>query len=467
MPKKIFDIIPPDHKKEAKTVKKDIFEEKQVLIHKTVKNPDLIKEIAGQMEKKEAELKQSEKNAKPTAFKKAFKGFLFVCLLALVIGFVWIVSESLAGIKVKIKIWPTTESLNLTKDLTASLSQNEIDYENGILPGQTVNDSKSLTEEFQATGKKIKEEKAKGIIHVYNSFSDASQPLVLGTRFVSADGKLFKTTSKQTIPGGTYKGGKLVAGEIDISVEAAEVGEAYNIGPTTFSIPGFAGTSKYTAFYGKSFSAMSGGAKKEVSVVTQDDLDKADASLTDKAKKEGLDSLKASLSGDLILIDGAAVLSIKEKTFSLKAGDEADKFSLKLSVDSTGLAFKKADIESFAESLSSKTISKDNKIQDGSLQIGYAFKSLNYKEIKKPPAEAQKELSGISFSADISVNYYLQIDLNEIKQSLLGKSFEEVKTYLSDNPLKISKVEIAPGIFWRKSVPKIGEKVDIELELSK
>ncbi|MCX6765003.1 MAG: hypothetical protein NT148_00480 [Candidatus Nealsonbacteria bacterium] len=377
MPKKIFDIIPPDHKKEAR---KDIFEEKPVLIHKAVKNPDMIKEIAGQIERKEAETKRSVKSEKPRMFKKLFKGFLFLCLLVLVVGFISIISGSLTAIKVKIKIWPKVENLSLTKDLTASLSQKEIDFEKAILPGQAVSSSKSLTEEFQATGKKTKEEKAKGTIHVYNSFSDASQSLVLGTRFVSADGKLFKTTSKQTIPGGTYKGGKLVAGEIDISVEAAEVGEAYNIGPTTFSIPGFAGTSKYTAFYGKSFSAMSGGAKKEVSVATQDDLDNADALLTDKAKKQGLDLLKTTLSNDLVLIDGAAVSDIKEKVFSVKASDEADKFSLKITVDSTGLAFKKADMESFAQSLVNSSISKENRIQDGSMQIGYAFKSLKDNE---------------------------------------------------------------------------------------
>ncbi|MCX6765002.1 MAG: hypothetical protein NT148_00475 [Candidatus Nealsonbacteria bacterium] len=49
----------------------------------------------------------------------------------------------------------------------------------------------------------------------------------------------------------------------------------------------------------------------------------------------------------------------------------------------------------------------------------------------------------------------------------MGKSFEEVKTYLVDNPLKISKVEIAPGIFWRKSVPKSPEKVEMQMELDK
>lgn len=459
MPKKIFDIIPPSQKKEVKKERSEIFESKPVLINRSVKNPDLIKEIASQIEKKEAVSNQLEKKKNPKILKKIFRSFLFICLLALVVGFFGIIFNSFMGIKVEIKVWPKINNLSLTRSLSASLSQKAVNYEKGIFPGQIVNDSKSKTEDFLATGKKTKEEKAKGVIHVYNSFSDAPQSLVLGTRFVSADGKLFKTTSKQTIPGGTYKGGKLVAGEIDISVEAAEVGEAYNIGPTTFSIPGFAGTAKYTAFYGKSFSAMSGGAKKEVSVVTQDDLDKAEALLIDKVKKEGLDFLKTSLANDLILIDGAASQNIKEKIFSAKAGDEADKFSLKVTFDSAGLAFKKADMQAFAESLLKEAIPENNKILDGSIQIGYAFKSLNY-------SEASKELLGISFGADINAKHYLELDLGKIRESLLGKSFDEVKSYLSDNPLEITKVEISPGIFWRKSVPENAGKVEMKLELN-
>lgn len=448
MPKKIFDILPPDRKK------KEVLKETPVLIKKTIKNPDLIKEIASQIEEKKVESKPEKKSRVP--LKKLFKGFLIACLLVLVVGFAALILNSALSLPAKIKIWPKIESINISKDLSAGINQKEIDYENAVLPGQIVKGSNSKSQDFISSGKKTKEEKAKGAIHVYNSFSDAPQSLVSGTRFVSTDGKLFKTTAKATIPGGTYKGGKLVAGEADVNVEAAEVGESYNIGPTTFSIPGFAGTPKYTAFYGKSFSAMSGGAKKEVSIVTQDDLDKAEASLLEQVKKEGADLLKANVSSDLIFVDGSATEAVKEKIFSSKAGDEAEKFSLKLSIESKGVAFKKADIGLFTDNLLSKSISKEDKIKDNSTQIGYAFKSLNYSD---------KDLSGAGFKADISAKHYRQLDLEKIKEALLGKSFDQVKTLLTDDSLKISKIEINPGIFWRKSMPKSKEKVDIELKL--
>lgn len=445
MPKKIFDVIPP---KRESTIKREEYIEKPVMIKRTVKNPDLIKEIAAEIE--------SKKIKEPRKSPKIFRAFLSVCLLLLVVGFIGIVVNSLASIKVKVKVWPKIDNFSAEKNMTADLSLEEIDYEKGILPGQSVSETKSLQKEFQATGKKNKEEKAKGVIRVYNSYSDAPQVLIAGTRFVSSDGKLFKTTAKQTISGGKYSGGKLVAGETDVNVEAAEAGDEYNIGPATFSIPGFSGTSKYTAIYGKSLSAMAGGAKKEVSVVLQDDLDKAEAIAMEESKKNAMDSIKNSISKDLVLIDNSAVQTVKEKIFSAKAGDETEKFTVKVSVDSKGVAFKKSDMQMYSESLAKNGIPKGDQIKADSAVISYSLKSVDYKE---------KEMSGISFNSTISVKFYKQLNLDEIENGLLGKSFEEVKNVFSDSSLKVSKVEISPGVFWRKNMPKTPEKVDMSLML--
>jgi hypothetical protein len=447
MPKKIFDVIPP---KRESIVRKEEYIEKPVMMKRAVKNPDLIKEIVTEIEKKG---KISEPKKRP----KIFKAFLSICLLLLVVGFAGIVINSLISIKVKVKVWPKIDNFTAEKSMTASLSLKEVDYEKGILPGQLVSETKSLEKEFQATGKKNKEEKAKGVVRVYNSYSDAPQVLIAGTRFVSSDGKLFKITAKQTIAGGKYSGGKLVAGETDVSVEASETGDGYNIGPATFSIPGFSGTPKYTAIYGKSLLGMTAGAKKEVSIVLQDDLDKAEVLMAEETKKSGIDSLKNSISKDLVLIDNSAVQTIKEKVFSAKAGDEAEKFTIKADVDSSGVAFKKSDIQTYFESLVNNGIPKGDQIKSDSMVISYSFKSVDYKD---------KEISGISFSATTNAKFYKQLDLEKMKEGLLGKSFEEVKSILSDGSLKVSKVEISPGVFWRKSMPKTAEKVDMSLEVN-
>jgi len=363
MPKKIFDVIPP---KKENIVKKEEYIEKSVMIKRTVKNPDLIKEIANEIEKK--------KTREPKKRPKIFKAFLSICLLVLVVGFLGIVINSLISIKVKVKVWPKIDNFTAEENMTARLTLKESDYEKGILSGQLVSETKSLEKEFQATGKKNKEEKAKGVIRVYNSYSSAPQVLIAGTRFVSSDGKLFKTTAKQTIAGGKDSGGKLVPGETDVNVEASETGDGYNIGSTTFSIPGFSGTPKYTAIYGKSLSAMTGGAKREVSVVLQDDLDKAETLMTEEIEKSSIESLKNSISKDLVLIDNSSIQTTKERVFSAKAGDEVEKFTIKASIDSKGVAFKKSAMQEYSESLVNNSISKDNRIKNDSVFIGYGFK---------------------------------------------------------------------------------------------
>jgi len=100
------------------------------------------------------------------------------------------------------------------------------------------------------------EYKATGIITIYNTYSSSPQTLVKTTRFVSEGGKLFRTTKTIVVPGADASSGKIVPGSTTVEVIASEPGNEYNIGPSTFSIPGFKGTPKYLAFYGESFSAF-------------------------------------------------------------------------------------------------------------------------------------------------------------------------------------------------------------------
>ena len=113
-----------------------------------------------------------------------------------------------------------------------------------FIQGEVLEAEKEVSQNFTAHGKKLKSTKAHGTMRIYNNYSTAAQTLVATTRFISNEGKLFRTKERVVIPGGYYEGGKLAAGFIDIEVIADQPGEDYNIDPSTFSIPGFVGTSK-------------------------------------------------------------------------------------------------------------------------------------------------------------------------------------------------------------------------------
>lgn len=110
-----------------------------------------------------------------------------------------------------------------------------------------------------ATGEEQVEKKAGGTIVVYNAYSSQPQKLVANTRFESSSGKIFRVSQAVTIPGATNSGGIVTPGSLEIAVEADKAGPEYNVGLADFTIPGFEGTPKFTKFYGRSKTPMSGG----------------------------------------------------------------------------------------------------------------------------------------------------------------------------------------------------------------
>jgi len=88
--------------------------------------------------------------------------------------------------------------------------------------------------------------KARGFITVFSSL-DVPQKMIASTRFVSPSGLIFRIDENILVP---------AFGQITVSVTANETGPEYKIGPTTFSIPGFIGTERYTKLYGRSYQSM-------------------------------------------------------------------------------------------------------------------------------------------------------------------------------------------------------------------
>jgi len=146
--------------------------------------------------------------------------------------------------KAEIKIWPEVETRNFRAKITVDKTAENPDFKNNILPGKIFEAEKTVSEEFPASGRVLK--KAEGIIRLYNNFSTQNENWLDGTRFVSSDGKLFKSKDKISVPAAYIKNGKIIPSFVDVPVIAAEGGADYNIGPSKFSIVAFRGTPRYT-----------------------------------------------------------------------------------------------------------------------------------------------------------------------------------------------------------------------------
>jgi len=437
--KKFFDIVPPKKLKE-RPLSAPSFKEKK---------------IAG------VEIQQRPRSFRPFSLKGFFwqlkpSGKLTILIVVLLI---------IAGIfcqfvlvKAKIVIWPETEIVNFAQEITLDSKANQVSCQEKIIPGKVFEVDQFTTQEFPTSGKTIKEEKATGQIRVYNAYSTYPQVLVAQTRFISDDGKLFRSTKKVTIPGGRYEESnvllqrRLVPSYLDIEVVAAEPGEDYNIGPSTFSIPGFAGTPRYTAFYGKSFSPMEGGFLGEAPELLQEDLDRAESVLIESLKKETKDSLKLKLPEEFVLLEEGISYEILESSSLAKVGAEVETFVFRVKMKTKGIGFKKTSLENFAKEFINLNIPETKKIQDESLKTSYLSRSINL--------SAGKAILDLEFGAKI----FADIDFTSLRRATLGKSLREAQILLKNQP-QITKASIEVFPFWLKKIPQQEEKIEIELRV--
>jgi len=434
MTKKIFDILPPQIKEEREAVN-EIDESKKEEVFVNIKKAD-----------------SSEDNDSDLQEKSSFKPSQILPI----VGVLALISLGVFGYfylaKALIVIYPVTEPSSL--ETTMTVDRGVSSRSASVIPGEIYKSEKTISKEFSSSGTTLKESKAEGTIRVYNAYSTSPQSLVVNTRFISTEGKLFRTKVGVTIPGGHYEGQELIPGFVDAEVIADQSGEEFNIKSSTFSIPGFAGTPRYTYFYGKSFQAMTGGFKKEVAQVLQKDLDEAEESLKEQITAECLAELRGKIASeaDLVLLDRAIQTKIIDVSFSANLKEAVEKFTATASAESTALVFKDQDEKDFVIDFLSSKIPDGKDLNRNSLNIERSIDKIDLVSGK------------IIFSLGIDSEFYSIIDFATLRQALGNKSLDEAKICLENNA-EIDKSSVTLWPFWVKKVPQNEDKVKIELRL--
>ncbi|MDO8577481.1 MAG: hypothetical protein Q7R55_01270 [Candidatus Wildermuthbacteria bacterium] len=310
--------------------------------------------------------------------------------------------------------------------------------EKKTIPGTLLMQEQSGTKLFSSTGKENKETKAQGTIRVFNNQAK-TQILIAQTRFISEEGKLFRSTSRITIE---------PEGFTDVAVLAAEAGSSYNIESSNFSLPGLLGSAIYTLVYGKSSQPMAGGGETEVSVVTEADLRSAEESFTKELLGNAKDQLYKSAVAPMTVINESLREEVIKASSSVEAGAPISQFHVTGKVRVKALAFNQEELQSLAKEVIALLVQKEEKLQEQTLKVEQ--KSATFASI------TQKALLELEIQAKV----YQDIDREKLRSSLLGKSKAEVQQFLLDYS-QIEKFEFAFFPFWKQTVGSREEKVDI------
>lgn len=337
---------------------------------------------------------------------------------------------------------PKTRSVATNVLLSADRHRSTVNAEDRSIPALLLEEKKEAVRVFPATGKREKETYAEGVIRVFNTQGTKSQILVANTRFIAANGKLFKTTARVTVP----------PGSLDVRVKAAETGEAYNIEPTTFSLPGLAGTSLYTAVYGKSLQPMAGGAKTTVVVVTESDIADAQLLLKDNLAKQAKEAIAGSLEEGYVWLPEFTATSVIESKPLVKAGAELSQFNVSSGVRVQALVFRQQDAEAVLKNALSLLLSGEEKLEESSIKVG--LKGERFRE----STDAGDVAGTVEGTASRTV------DMEYLLSRLRGASRKESDSLLrAYGPLESFSVTVSP--FWRRTLPSHPSRIQIASRL--
>ncbi len=359
--------------------------------------------------------------------------------------------------KVKINIISKVKYKDINSEIIGKTDVHSINKKEEIIPAQRIEITPEIKKNYPATGEKtVSNQKAKGIITIYNKYSTQPQPLVATTRFMSENGKLFRLVKGLTIPGTTVENGQIKPGSIEAQIVADEAGSDFNIQPTKFTIPGFKSTpSKYSQFYAQSEKAMSGGGdgKQKVHIITQEDID--------KAKKQALTSLNSSLKQkikeeakeNVILLDDA--IDKKEATYKLSnsLNEIVDSFQLTISMKVTAIVVQESEFKNIVAQMLSQAGDGQISMKDDSIKIDFGKANVDF----------EKGTIDMRFQAKGKIKP--NIDIAKIKKAILGKNESVVKTYLKSSYPDIDEIDMEywPS-FIQGRIPFQEKRVEITLD---
>ena len=363
--------------------------------------------------------------------------------------------------KADIKIFVKTSSQAVDAQVTGDINQAAIDQGKQAIPAKVVSQDDQLTDTITVTGSASSAgQKAHGTITIYNEFSASPQALVATTRFQTADGKIFRLVKGVSVPGFTVSGGQTNPGAIEADVVADAAGSDYNIDPASFTIPGFkdSGNDKYTKIYAKSFKAMSGGGTSGGGTggkaISASDIsnakDKTLADLTQALKQK----LKNSLSSSQTMLDDAFSISNATYSASNSEGEVVSSFTMTVKATASAIVFDEGDLRD--------VLSKDVTSAGGGTDQ-FDTKSLTLQYGK---ADADFKNGTITIRVNAAGKINPNIDLDNLKKGILGKSEADFMAYLKTYPA-VERAEISywPAFISGK-IPAYASRVNIELDNS-
>jgi hypothetical protein len=376
-----------------------------------------------------------------------FRKRLFVFGGLGLLGIIFLVWAMIFAPHATVTIAAKTTSVNIDRTLALNPSAQTSDPNNLTLKPVVQQIKKSVASEFTATGTKDIGDKAKGTMAVTNGNSSDGVTLPAGTVFAAADGHKFVGNAAVTIPGAKVVSGHIQPGSGTVDVTAADIGPDFNLAAQGYGVQGYDGLSA-------SGSDMTGGSKQTVTVVSQEDVDKAKGQLASQNPSDIKAELKKQFTADQLIIEESFVSEASAPSISPNVGEQAKTAKLTSETTYTYVGLNRSEVKAILTNAVNEVIKDKNDQQVYSLgENSIMFQTF------------QKVDSG-GFKAHLVTTGAVgpKINAKELAKQLVGKRFGEIQAVISSIP-GVNSVDVNFSPFWVTTAPS-ADKIDIKFSVA-
>jgi hypothetical protein len=373
---------------------------------------------------------------------------------------IFLVLSSFDSAKVTIKPKQVETSVNKNMEI-ADLSGTDTSYDLGY---RTIELAKEASTVVEADSEEFVQQKASGIITIYNNYSSEEQNLIRNTRFESPEGLIYRIQESVTVPGYTGSESNITPGSLDVEVVADEFGDEYNVDSATFTIPGFKGQEPYEFFSAETKTAISGGFDGVRKVVSESNIETASAELKESVNEMLVNELQNQITDEFIAVYNSGYFTYQNIEQSDDPNSEG--VILKLKGELAAKVFNKIDLSNSVavNTLNEYTLDQNVLIKDldsGSLAITTDTVVNETEDEDGEIVETSENIENLNVSG--SMNFVWQINEEEIKKGLMGVSENQLGDVMQ-NFVAVSGAESVIKPFWRSKFPTEIEKINIQIE---
>lgn len=327
----------------------------------------------------------------------------------------------------EVAVTPTANSAFVSGDFTATAG-------GGDLPFEIITVEKTAGTPVPAESTETANDPARGEITILNAQTEA-QPLIANTRFETPEGLIYRIQNSISVPGGSAG----APGTLTVTVYADAAGDSYNVGPTTFTVPGLRGSSAFELVTARSEAPMTGGfsgTRPSVGQGTREAQDTQNRAALETSLRE---AAQEALPDGYVLVPGASFVSYAPEP-DVIGNDNAVTVTTRGTM--TAVIFPQAAL---AKAIAYKVVSS------------YAGQPISIPDVSGltlTPTIEGAPVGQETFSFTLSGNMTLvwDVDSTRIAGAVAGKSRDAARATLQTFP-EVTRATLILRPFWSNSFP--------------